>query len=89
MKLTCLYLTCTKLNHDPSFRQIPNHAAYSLFALKARQGERFEITANKFFKFHDVIARLHVYCGDGATERTKNVHCAQIEDYDHFVHTMR
>jgi hypothetical protein len=49
-------------------------------ALKARQGGRFEFTANKLFKFHDVIARLHVYYGDGATERTKNVHCAQIED---------
>jgi hypothetical protein len=28
-------------------------------ALKARQGGRFEYTANKLFKFHDVIARLH------------------------------
>jgi hypothetical protein len=37
-------------------------------ALKARQGGRFEFTANKLFKFHDVIARLHVYYGDGVTE---------------------
>jgi hypothetical protein len=32
-------------------------------ALKARQGGSFEFTANKLFKFHDVIARLHVYYG--------------------------
>jgi hypothetical protein len=56
-----------------------------------RQGGRFEFTTNKLFKFHDVIARLHVYYGDGVIERTKNIHCAQIEDYeyDHFVHTIR
>jgi hypothetical protein len=48
-----------------------------------RQGGRFEFTANKLFKFQDVIARFH----EGATEWTKNIYCAQTEDYDYFVHT--